>query len=269
MVALRTPRTDREWEPALSRAPEFESLGPDRWRIRNFRDFVFAAQGPAQAKWRDDTIDASDLEEIWFFVEPVTYWDGAAHNFMSFVFGGETAATISVSVEARKEKGENYSPLRGAMNAYELLYLWSTEKDVMTRIAVGLGHDLYAYRLDLTREQAREVFQHFVERTNALKQRPRFYNTLTSNCTNELTKAVNDAFPGALPWHYSNILTGFSAAHLYELGFLAGGADDFDALKARAEVGAAARSLAQEPEDDFSAAWRARLAEKREPSPQE
>jgi hypothetical protein len=267
MVALRSPHADRDWEPSLSRAPVFESLGGDSWRIRNFRAFVFGAYGPSQSDWRDETVNAGDLQEIWFFVEPFEYWDGAAHNFMSFVFDGETGKALSVSVEARKEKDETYSPLRGALNAYELLYLWSTEKDVMTRIAVSLDHDLYAYRLNLTREQAREVFLHFVERTNALTERPRFYNTLTSNCTNELAKAVNDAFPGALPWHYSNIFTGFSAERLYGLGFLAGDDEGFDALTAQAEVGAATRALAEAPEGLFSPAWRARLADRQEQPP--
>lgn len=268
MVALRAPRNDRDWEPALAHTPMFEALDADRWRIRNLRAFVFDAAGPEQTVWRDEIIDAADLEEIWFFVEPFEYWDGAAHSFMSFVFAGETNITISVSVEARKERGESYSPLRGALNGYELLYLWSTEKDILTRIAVSLDHDLYAYRLNLDRDQAREVFEHFVSRTNTLADRPRFYNTLTSNCTNELAKAVNEAFPGALPWHYSNIATGHSAKRLYDLGFLEDGGEDFLALTARSEIGAASRALAGEPEQRFSAAWRQTLPDHLRVSPE-
>ena len=64
--------------------------------------------------------------------------------------------------------------MRGAFRAYELLYVWSTEKDVLSRIAVKLDHKLYAYKLDLPVDQAMIIFDHFVARTNDLAARPRF-----------------------------------------------------------------------------------------------
>ncbi|MEO0850611.1 MAG: DUF4105 domain-containing protein, partial [Pseudomonadota bacterium] len=67
--------------------------------------------------------------------------------------GQVSPQTISVSVEARKEAGEPYSAILGALRAYELSYIWSTEKDVLSRIAVKLDHQLFAYKLNLTDEQ--------------------------------------------------------------------------------------------------------------------
>lgn len=255
-VALRVPRNDRQWEHAFSRAPLFEATGADRLILRDMRDFEFASAGePTKAQWLDQPVDANDLVEVWFFIEPFEAWDGAAHSFLSFIFEGETARTISISVEARKEQGETYSGLRGMFNAYELIYQWSTEKDILSRIAVGLGHELYAYRLDIAPEQARAIFDHFVKRTNALHDEPRFYNTLTSNCTNELAKAVNNAFPNVLPWHYSHVLTGHSAKHLHSRAFIK---DDrsFEELKARAAIGEIVRRHADAPEETFSSSWR-------------
>lgn len=254
-LALRTPRSDRQWEPALSRAPLFEPV-TGGYLLRDMRDFEFGATDkPTRAQWTDANINPEDLSEVWFFVEPFEAWDGAAHSFLSFIFAGETAQTISISVEARKEKGETYSGLRGAFNAYELIYQWSTEKDILSRIAVSLQHELYAYKLDVSPEQARAIFDHFVERTNTLHDQPRFYNTLTSNCTNELAKAVNSAFPNALPWHHSHILTGYSARRLYDLGFIKS-EQPFEEVKARAAVSDIIRHASSTPEHEFSNHWR-------------
>ncbi len=260
LTALPEPRNDRDWEPALARAPHFAQLEDGRWRLHDLRAFSFTAAGAKSEAWRDVDLDPADLEEIWFFVEPLEGFDGAAHTLLSFVFGGATRQTIAISVEARRERGENYSGVSGLFNAYELIYLWSTEEDVLTRIAVGLDHDLYAYRLALSPEQARRILDHFITRTNELMGRPRFYNTLTSNCTNELAKAVNSAFPGALPWHYSHVLTGYAAPHLFDLGFIAKDGRPFAERKAASLARGAIQAAAGETGGDFSADWRAAIA---------
>lgn len=260
MISLRTPRADRQWEKELSRAPVFERLSDDRWRLHDLRAFEFGPDGAETQAWRDKTIAAGDLEEIWFFLEPFEGFDGAAHTLVSFVFGGETNETIAMSVEARKEEGEVYSGVNGLFNKFELIYLWSTEKDVLTRIAVGLDHEVYAYRLNVPKPQAEQILAHFIERTNDLSARPRFYNTFTSNCTNELAKAVKGAYPQALPWHYSFVLTGYSAAHLHKLGFLGDAHAAFSRIKAHADASEAIRAAATAPEAAFSENWRRNLA---------
>ncbi|WP_425409924.1 DUF4105 domain-containing protein [Hyphococcus sp.] len=264
VITMRTPRNDRIWEHAFSRTPYFETLSAKDMVLREMRDFEFGKDGaPFKQQWVDQIINREDLAEIWFFIEPFESWDGAAHSFLSFVFDGETAQTISISVEARKEEGETYSGLRGAFNAYELIYQWSTEKDILSRIAVGLDHELYAYRLDITPEQTRIVFNHFVDRTNQLRNQPRFYNTLTSNCTNELAKAVNSAFPGALPWHYSHVLTGYAAEHLYARDLI-DGAQSFSALKADAAIGDLVRAHSGADTAAFPKDWRQAVSRRSE-----
>ena len=258
-VLLRTPRNDRPWVNALARAPEFVKGADALWSIRNFRAFVFDRDGETQKAWREETIDAAALSEVWFFVEPFEKWDSAAHSFLSFVFEGDHTKTVSVSVEARREIGEAYSGLHGVFNKYELIYIWSTEKDILTRIAVDLDHDLYAYRLNVTPEQAQAILMHFINRTNTLGERPRFYNTLVSNCTNELAKAVNAAFPSALPWHFSHILTGHSAERLHALGFLSPETTVFNDVKARANIRGVVKEVKTLPENDFNYAWRAHV----------
>ena len=265
-VLLRTPRNDRPWIDSLARPPEFVKVGDTLWSIRSFRAFIFDNDRETEKVWREELIDADDLAEVWFFVEPFEKWDSAAHSFLSFVFEGDQAKTISVSVEARREVGETYSGLKGVFNNYELIYIWSTEKDILTRIAVDLDHDLYAYRLNVTPEQAQAILMHFINRTNTLAEHPRFYNTLISNCTNELAKAVNSAFPGALPWHFAHVLTGHSAERLHELGFLSPQATAFEDISASANIRQLVQDVRALPENEFNDAWRAHMAPNKAPS---
>ena len=256
-VLTKTPRADRDWKPALARVPVFEETAPGRYALPQLRDYEFAPGGKPSPGWRAVELQTDHLKEMWFFVEPFPANAMFAHSFLSFVFEDEAGEqkAVAVSIEARMEKEESYSPVRGALRNYELMYVWSTERDIMTRIAVGLDHTLYAYKLDLTPEQAQKLFEYFVRRTNALAEQPRFYNTLHSNCTNELAKAVNEAFPRALPWHRSWVMTGRSAKWLHKLGFIShAGGMSYKDLTAQSDI----REIvhAHKRAEDFSAAWR-------------
>ncbi len=257
-VLSKTPRADRDWKPALTRVASFEELAPGRYRLPALRDYAFSAGGAETPGWRETDVNAADISEMWFFIEPFAANPLFAHSFLSFVFedAAEGRTVLSVSIEARMEKGEDYSAIAGALRNYELMYVWSTERDIMTRIAVGLDHELYAYKVNLEPEQIRRIFEFFIRRTNELAEQPRFYNTLHSNCTNELAKAVNAAFPKALPWHRSWVATGRSAEWLYDLGFIDNRqAGSFRMLTEMSEI----RELvhAHTSASNFADAWRA------------
>lgn len=256
-VLMKSPREDREWKPQFSTVAAFEEVAPNHYRLPHLRDYAFAPGGDSIPAWRASDVNAAALTEMWFFIEPFPENPLFAHSFLSFVFldADGQRKTISVSIEARMETGEAYSPLAGALRNYELMYVWSSERDILSRIAVGLDHTLYAYKIRLEPEQMQKLFEFFVRRTNELAERPRFYNTLHSNCTNELAKAVNEAFPNALPWHRSWIFTGRSADWLFDLGFIERhNHETFDALTNSSDI----RSLVQAHmgESDFADAWR-------------
>ena len=263
MVLMKQPRGDRNWSPALSEVAVFEETAPSKYTLTNIRAFEYGLDGPLRREWVDAEVNADQLKEIWYFIEPFAGTPLFAHSYLSFVFGDASGSrkTLSVSVEARKEAGEDYSAVKGLFREFELLYVWSTEKDVHSRIAIKLDHTLYAYKLNLPHDQAKTIFEHFVTRTNKLAESPRFYNTLHSNCTNELAKAVNEAFPGALPWHRSWVVTGRSAKWLHKLGFIEGGAS-FDEITANADIQPLVKTHATHPADIFDDAWRAAWAAK-------
>lgn len=258
IVLMKTPRSDRDWLPEFSKVARFSETAPGQYTLFNLRMYEFGEDGASSEGWSNIQLDQSNLKAVWYFVEPFPANALFAHSFLSFVFedGAGEQQVVSISVEARKEKGEDYSPIKGVLRNYELLYVWSTEKDILTRIAVSLDHKLYAYKLDLEPEQSKKIFEYFVGRTNTLADEPRFYNTVHSNCTNELAKAVNEAFPSALPWHRSWVMTGRSAQWLHKLGFIRNGdSKSFEELTEQSNIQGHVK--ANTDAADFATKWRA------------
>ena len=117
----------------------------------------------------------------------------------------------------------------------------------MTRRAVMMDRELYMYPLALSQAEAEAYLTALLEKTVSIEQRPRFYNTLTSNCTNELAKAAD------IPWHPAFILTGDADRALY-LRKRISGEGRFEEVHAKARVDACVRENAHRPEAAFNAA---------------
>ena len=79
--------------------------------------------------------------------------------------------------------------------------------------------DVYVYRTRAPRENIRRVFLDYVKAMNGLRERPRFYYTLTTNCTTTvlLHTRVNPESP---PWSWKVLLSGYAPDYLYDLGRL-------------------------------------------------
>jgi hypothetical protein len=126
-----------------------------------------------------------------------------------------------VSIETRKEKGESYSTLAGFFRNYELYYVIADERDVI-RVRTTYRQpqeDVYIYRVSGSRENLRRVFLEYLTSINELRDRPVFYNTLTTNCTTSilLHTRVNPESP---PFSWKILLSGYVPDYLYELGRL-------------------------------------------------
>ena len=261
-VLIQKPSDDRDWRYNLTEKTRVIELQDESFRFQNVRAFEYNLDDEFSRKeWINVDIDAASLKDVWFFLEPFPGSDKFGHTLLSFVFedtAGQQSA-LSISVEARKEEGEEYTAVNALFRRFELLYVWSTEKDVLGRIGVHRDHDIYAYKLNLSPEQAQAIFRHFITRTNELADKPRFYNTIHSNCTNELAKAVNTAFPGALklspPW----IMTGHAPRWLHELGYIVDPETDFDVINNDANISEEIKAVIDTGAEEFPSAWRNQL----------
>ena len=73
------------------------------------------------------------------------------------------------------------------------------------------------YRLRTSPERARALLIEYINEANDLAAHPKFYNTLTTNCTTTIFNMVR-AVTSSIPFDWRIILTGHLPGYLYEHG---------------------------------------------------
>jgi hypothetical protein len=147
----------------------------------------------------------------------MSYWAGEtiAHTIISFGFTDGTR--LAFSIETRKEVGEAYSPIAGFFKQYELSVIAADERDVVRVRSNVRGEDVRIYRLRMTSAAAQVLLHEYVTMLNNIADQPRFYNTLTANCTTLVYNMVRVIHPG-LPLDPRILLTGYLPDYAYDLG---------------------------------------------------
>jgi hypothetical protein len=162
------------------------------------------------------------VEGLWLYEQELGLGGRIAHTFLVFEFPYTYGPLrwLGLSVETRREVGEQYSIVGGMLRSFEVTHIWAAEEDLVRRRVEYLDYPLTRYRVTVPREYLGRIFARMVEETAALAETPRWYNTLTTNCTSSLIRYVNEAEPGAIPRHWSAVLTGRADDHLARLGYL-------------------------------------------------
>jgi hypothetical protein len=238
---------DRDWLPDLARLSWAEIDG-DSITVHNIRNCEYRSETDFTPAYYDRRFDLRKLNAVDVIA---VYWMGPAiaHIFLSFGFtDGEH---LAVSIEARKEKGEGYSTVKGFFRQYELYYVVADERDVIrlrTNYRRDPPEDVYVYRTQGAIENGRRLFLSYMEKINALKARPEFYNSLTTNCTTNIwvNTHVN---PDHLPFSWKILLSGYVPEYLYKRGMLDTSVP-FPELQRRSHVNA--RAQAADAAADFS-----------------
>lgn len=239
------PSNLRDWSPDMVVLPYAEIDG-DQVRLHNVRNCVYRADDEYVIQHYDRTYDLSKLKQVDFVVVPFTGAPGLAHTLLSFGFEG--GDFVSVSVEARLEKGESYSALLGAMRQFEIMYVLADERDVLLRRAKHRGADIYLYRTRATPEQARKLFLDVLDRVNTLYSQPEFYDTVANNCTSNIVQHLNRLQPGQVALFDPRvILPGYADRLAYEIGLL-DKSKTFEQVRAEALISERA-NLASEQRD--------------------
>jgi hypothetical protein len=104
-------------------------------------------------------------------------------------------------------------------------------------------------------ESGRRLFLQYIKEINALKDRPQWYNTLTTNCTTAIWMHAR-VNPGHAPLSWKILASGYVPEYLHEIGRLGTGLP-FAELQRRAHVNARARVA--DKAADFSRQIRAGL----------
>lgn len=218
-VLGREPSHERTWNLAQSRLPVVRTDG-DLVRISNIRDFRHAPDGTSEARWTEGEYDVAQLERVWFALSPFNpRFRGIAHPFLSFEFADGRA--LAVSVEARREEGEEYSPLQGLLRRYETMVVIGTEPDLLGLRVIAWDDPLYLFPVRVTPAQAQHLFRRLVDDAQRIERTPTWYNTLTNNCTSTIVDAVNElAADDAALGPLVGLLPGYSLDAAYERGWI-------------------------------------------------
>ena len=250
-LAREHPRSDRTWVPQQAVMARADTRG-DSVFVHRLRNFSYTAEEEFTPAYDDRAYDLNKLESVWFVVTPFSkHWRGPAHTFVSFGFAD--SQYVAISVEARREPGETYSPLTGLFRRFEVIYVVGDERDLIGSRAVYGGYDVYLYPIRTSRERIRAMFVEMLARANALATKPEFYNTLTNNCTSNVVDHVNHIVPHAVPHGIKTILPGYADEVAYSLGLIDNSISLAEARR-RYRVNGQARRFATSPE--FSKAIR-------------
>jgi Domain of unknown function (DUF4105) len=241
------PSNDRDWQPEVAVLPHATIKG-DLVTVHNIRNFDYRTETDFTPAYYDRTFDLRRLDRVDLVA---VYWMGPAiaHLFLSFGFGDQF---LPISIEVRKTRSKEYSTIPGFFRQFELFYVVADERDVIrvrTNYRKSPPEDVYMFRLMGSVENARRIFLDYIRDINELKERPRFYNTLTTNCTTVIFAHAAAVNPGHIPLSWKILLSGYAPEYVYERGRLVQNLP-FEELKRRGHVNSAGQAADKSP--DFS-----------------
>ena len=150
-----------------------------------------------------------------------SYWSSRAIAHLLFSFGFTDGQHVVFSVEIRRERGEVVQRDRRLLQGVRAAVIAADERDIVAVRTNVRGEDDYLYRLRLPAADIRSLFLAYLEQSNQLVSTPRFYNTVTVNCTTLVYRMLKHIV-GALPFSYRVLFSGYLPEYVYSLGGLDG-----------------------------------------------
>jgi hypothetical protein len=181
--------------------------------LRNVRNFHWRTRTDYVQRWETRSYDLSHLCAVDLIL---SYWSfrSIAHLLVSFGFANEDRVVFSV--EVRRRRADEFSELGGFFKEFGLSIIAADERDII-RVRTNIrGEDDYLYRINLAPATMRSLFLEYVAQANRLIVAPRFYNTLTVNCTTLVYHMMKHVV-GYLPWDYRVLLSGYLPEYLYRV----------------------------------------------------
>jgi hypothetical protein len=238
------PSNNRDWLPDVAGLP-YADINGNQVVIHNIRNCDYRTETNFTVQYYDKTYDLAALRTVDLYL--VTWGSpDIAHTMVSFGF--TNGDYVCFSIETRKEKGEEYSAVKGLFRQFELTYIVADERDVVRlRTNYRQGEEACLYRLQVPPEQGRKLFLDYLRRVNELHEHAEWYNALTDNCTTGI-RFQRDAADRA-PWNWRMLLNGHLDELLYERGTIVTNLS-FAELKKVSNINA--RAKAADAAADFS-----------------
>lgn len=208
------PDPNRVWAPELARVVSYE-LDGDTLRVDNVRNFDWRSESDFTERWESRSYRLSQLKDVDVYA---IYWTGPAIAHLIVSFGFEGGERLAFSIEVRHGPGDEYGMLTGLFKVDQILYVAADERDLFT-LRHWRKDDPYLFRTRAPVEKARALLLAYLRDGASLATRPRYYNTLTANCTTEIFRMVRSLAPGTM-WNWRILLPGYFPELLYRAGSL-------------------------------------------------
>ncbi len=211
------PSHDRTWELGHEALPQI-LIENDSVQIDNYRNFAWTGALTASTSYETRHFALDDIEGVDVVISHFSDFEGLAHIFLSFRI--KDSDPVSVSLETRREVGEEFSPLLGILRQFEIIYVVGSERDLIGVRTEYRDERVYLYKTKATALQAQSLFTLLAEDINGVYEKPRMYNTLLRNCTNEITRRVEEMSELDFPLTWKSILPGHFDEVLYDMNII-------------------------------------------------
>lgn len=238
------PSNQRTWASDVALMSHGEVIG-NQLTLHNVRNFTWRSDEEFDVAWETRRYDLDQLASVDLIT---SYWGMPAIAHVLVSFGFSDGRFLTFTVEVRKERAEAYSEIGGFFKQFELSIVATDERDALRVRTNVRGEDSYLYRIAMPPQAMRALLVSYVQQANALVEQPRFYNTVTANCTTIVFDMVRTII-GGLPADYRLLLTGYLPSYVMSVGGLQEGYT-LDELRQRGRF--TDRALAADEENDFS-----------------
>ena len=204
---------NRDWLDEISKLPNIH-MDNKKVTIENFRNFTWQGINESNLNWESRSYDLDKLQSLYLYVVPFHDSKYMAHTMLGFDF--QDQGIVMVSVETRKEKGEDYSLVAGALRQLELIYVFGSEQDLLTLRAVHRKANIHLYPVKAEADFIISLFQDLAQSANALHHNPQFYRTLRDNCTTTLVKHIDRHYEEKIGMRMEIIFPAKAGELLYE-----------------------------------------------------
>lgn len=205
---------------------------------------------PRPVSWSELRFRLRDLRRVWFVVHRFTSLESIAHNFLTFEIQREGKSDyLTVSVEVRREPGEQFSPIKGLYQQYELIYVIADETDqIGSRTVLRSNDRVWMFPVNADSSEVQTLFKSIAKRVNRLAEYPEFYHSLTNNCTNNLVVHTYGLTPTKLDWLDPRVvLPGLADRLAFARGLIGNSNLSFEELAAQHQIDDAARRHGLQP----------------------
>jgi hypothetical protein len=237
------PSDTRLWADDVALHVESQVEG-DLVTLANVRNFDWRTEVDYDVRWETRRYDLSRIQSVDV---AVSYWMGPAIGHTLVCFGFSDAPPLAFSVEIRKKRGQSFSAIGGFFRDFERTLIAADERDILRVRTNVRGEEVILYRIAAMEPAAmRSLFLAYLEHAESLRREPRWYNTITANCTTLVFDMARLVVKG-LPLDYRLLLSGYLPDYLFDVGALTPGYD-FETLRRAGHIVERAKAADTDPE---------------------